>query len=103
MKDQYGLEYLEESEDIERPMRTTANMRSLGKLLTWKTLDGLCAQQIDPVVDAYFHAVTSVWPQSRYYPGWDSKLFFRPLSLLITPVQDWILLTLEKLIVRMSR
>ncbi|CAI5439195.1 unnamed protein product [Caenorhabditis angaria] len=40
------------------------------------------------VVDAYYHAITSKWPRSRYQVGWDSILCFIPFSYLPTGMQD---------------
>jgi len=42
------------------------------------------------VVDAYYHAITARWPRLRYRCGWDSILFWIPVSFLPTEMADWI-------------
>ena len=46
------------------------------------------AQPIDPVIDAYTHAITSKFPKARYVVGWDAKLFYVPLSFLPSFISD---------------
>ncbi|KAM4797468.1 retinol dehydrogenase 7-like isoform 1-T2 [Rhinophrynus dorsalis] len=43
------------------------------------------------VTDCMQHALTAVHPWTRYSPGWDSKLFYIPLSYLPTILSDYIL------------
>ncbi|KAM8975755.1 retinol dehydrogenase 7-like [Pelodytes ibericus] len=43
------------------------------------------------VTNCMEHALTAVFPWTRYSPGWDSKLFYLPLSYLPTIVSDYIL------------
>ena len=47
------------------------------------------------VVDAMAHAVMSTRPRLRYMVGWDHKIFWGPLSLLPSEVQDLVLKTPE--------
>ena len=54
------------------------------------------SDDIMKVVDAYFHALTSRFPRERYHVGWDSVLFFIPMSMMWTPVQDLAMLLLMK-------
>ncbi|XP_053312011.1 retinol dehydrogenase 7-like [Spea bombifrons] len=37
------------------------------------------------------HALTAVYPWTRYSPGWDCKLYYLPLSYLPTPITDYVL------------
>ncbi|CAI2318991.1 unnamed protein product [Caenorhabditis sp. 36 PRJEB53466] len=53
-------------------------------------LNSIASSQISLVIDAYFHAITSKFPRSRYQVGWDSILMFIPFSYLPTGVQDYI-------------
>jgi hypothetical protein len=46
----------------------------------------MCAGNIDPVIDAYQHALLGRFPRPRYIVGYDAKLIFVPLSFL----PDWI-------------
>ncbi|KAK7004586.1 retinol dehydrogenase 7 [Biomphalaria glabrata] len=45
---------------------------------------------IDLVVDAYIHALTSRFPKARYSPSHDSSLLNIPLSYLPTWYTDWL-------------
>ncbi|KAI8794232.1 retinol dehydrogenase 7 [Biomphalaria glabrata] len=45
---------------------------------------------IDLVVDAYIHALTSQFPKARYAPSHDSSLLNIPLSYLPTWYTDWL-------------
>ncbi|XP_078545000.1 retinol dehydrogenase 7-like [Lissotriton helveticus] len=42
------------------------------------------------VVDSLQHAVTAVYPRSRYSPGWDCKFFYIPLSYFPTIIMDYL-------------
>jgi hypothetical protein len=39
-------------------------------------------------VDAYFHAITAIFPRARYRIGWDAILIYIPYSFLPTAVGD---------------
>ncbi|XP_040195119.1 retinol dehydrogenase 7-like [Rana temporaria] len=41
------------------------------------------------VPDCMEHALTAVHPWTRYSPGWDSKLYYLPLSYLPTAISDY--------------
>uniref|UniRef100_A0A915DW33 Uncharacterized protein n=1 Tax=Ditylenchus dipsaci TaxID=166011 RepID=A0A915DW33_9BILA len=59
--------------------------------------DNLCPNT-EWVVDAYFHAITSILPRKRYQIGYDANLFFIPFSMIHTEVQDafyWLLTLIE--------
>ncbi|KAI8794236.1 17-beta-hydroxysteroid dehydrogenase type 6 [Biomphalaria glabrata] len=49
------------------------------------------SSNLDLVVDAYIHGLTSRFPRTRYTPGNDSKFLYIPLSYLPTCLADWIL------------
>lgn len=53
-------------------------------------LNSIASSKISLVIDAYFHAITSKYPRSRYQIGWDSILLFIPFSYLPTGIQDYI-------------
>jgi len=63
---------------------------------TTKHLEQLCSPNTHMVVDAYYHALTSMNPRKRYYPGWDSSLFWRYYSMMPECIQDGLLRWLEK-------
>lgn len=50
----------------------------------------LTGTNLEEVVDAYVHALTSRRPQSRYVVGWNGKLWFRPLGELPDWLSDWL-------------
>lgn len=52
-----------------------------------KSLDK-CSSQIEDVVEAYFHSLTSRFPRKRYQIGNDSIFGFIPFSLFPTDIQD---------------
>ncbi|KAK6050056.1 hypothetical protein COOONC_12439 [Cooperia oncophora] len=54
-------------------------------------LDFICSDRIDYVTDAYLHALTAVYPRSRYQAGWDSILIFIPFSMVPTAIQDLVM------------
>ncbi|XP_075447577.1 retinol dehydrogenase 7-like isoform X1 [Ascaphus truei] len=43
------------------------------------------------VPDCMEHALIAVYPWTRYSPGWDSKLFYIPVSYLPTILSDYVL------------
>jgi len=47
-----------------------------------------CSDQLNLVVDAYFHAITARFPKIRYWVGIDAILFYIPLATLPTFMQD---------------
>ncbi|KAL6729620.1 hypothetical protein Aduo_000662 [Ancylostoma duodenale] len=55
----------------------------------------ISSNKIDYVTDAYFHALTAVYPRSRYQVGWDSILVYIPLSFLPTPVFEFLMRIME--------
>ncbi|KAI6229045.1 CRE-DHS-2 protein [Aphelenchoides fujianensis] len=54
-------------------------------------LEYKCKPGAEFVVDAYFNALTSVFPRCRYQIGYDSIFQFTPLSYLPTRWQDWLM------------
>ncbi|KAK0409568.1 hypothetical protein QR680_004626 [Steinernema hermaphroditum] len=50
----------------------------------------LGTDRTDYVVDNYYHAITAKYPRLRYRCGWDSLLFYIPISYLPTELEDWI-------------
>ncbi|EGT34440.1 hypothetical protein CAEBREN_08407 [Caenorhabditis brenneri] len=48
-----------------------------------------CADDLNPVIDAYEHALLGKYPKTRYWVGWDTILFYIPLATLPTFAQDW--------------
>ncbi|XP_059139616.1 retinol dehydrogenase 7-like [Physella acuta] len=51
----------------------------------------LVSTNLDLVVDAYIHGLTSRYPKTRYIVGMDAWCFFLPLSYLPTCISDWML------------
>jgi NAD(P)-dependent dehydrogenase (short-subunit alcohol dehydrogenase family) len=54
------------------------------------------AENPHKVVNALSHAVMSTAPYIRYRPGWQSSLFFFPLSVLPAWIADFVLIKLRK-------
>ncbi|XP_053229252.1 retinol dehydrogenase 16-like [Podarcis raffonei] len=50
-----------------------------------------CNPNLSLVTDCMEHALTSVYPRTRYSAGWDAKLFFIPLSYMPTWLPHWIM------------
>ncbi|XP_007953343.1 17-beta-hydroxysteroid dehydrogenase type 6 [Orycteropus afer afer] len=50
-----------------------------------------CSTNLNLVTDCMEHALTSVYPRTRYSAGWDAQFFFIPLSYLPTSLADYIL------------
>ncbi|KAJ1372579.1 hypothetical protein KIN20_034768 [Parelaphostrongylus tenuis] len=57
---------------------------------TFWLLGLLSSKQINQVTEAYYHALTAVYPRARYHVGWDSILLFTPLSFIPSELQDLI-------------
>ncbi|KAK5968055.1 hypothetical protein GCK32_021484 [Trichostrongylus colubriformis] len=58
----------------------------------------ICSSRTDHVVDAYLHALTAVYPRTRYQLGWDMILLFGPGSLLPSAMQDLIIKVITALV-----
>ncbi|XP_044141901.1 retinol dehydrogenase 7-like [Bufo gargarizans] len=56
-----------------------------------KTFLSLCNTDLTPVTDCMEHALTAVYPKTRYSAGWDAKLFFIPISYIPTVLADCLL------------
>ncbi|KAM8977539.1 retinol dehydrogenase 16-like [Pelodytes ibericus] len=50
-----------------------------------------CNPQLTEVTDCMEHALTAVHPWTRYSTGWNTKLFYLPVSYLPTIVSDYLL------------
>ncbi|XP_040281621.1 retinol dehydrogenase 7-like [Bufo bufo] len=51
----------------------------------------LCNKDLSLVTNCMEHALTAVYPWTRYSAGWDATLFYLPLSYLPTVISDFIL------------
>ncbi|XP_063808526.1 retinol dehydrogenase 7-like [Pseudophryne corroboree] len=56
-----------------------------------ESLERTASPRIHMVPDCMEHAVTAVYPWTRYSPGWDCKFYFIPLSYLPTVISDYVL------------
>ncbi|KAM8977540.1 retinol dehydrogenase 16-like [Pelodytes ibericus] len=56
-----------------------------------KNFLSLCNTDLTPVTSCMEHALTAVYPWTRYSAGWDAKLFFIPVSYLPTLLSDYLL------------
>ncbi|XP_063808539.1 retinol dehydrogenase 7-like [Pseudophryne corroboree] len=56
-----------------------------------KSLIATASPRAHMVPDCMEHAVTAVYPWTRYSPGWDCKLFYLPMSYLPTVISDYVL------------
>ncbi|XP_069614626.1 retinol dehydrogenase 7-like [Ranitomeya imitator] len=50
-----------------------------------------CNPHVNQVIDCMEHALTSVYPWTRYSAGWITKLFYLPVSYLPTVMSDYLL------------
>ncbi|XP_044143808.1 retinol dehydrogenase 7-like isoform X1 [Bufo gargarizans] len=73
IKDSYGEQYYEQYEKALRGLVGTASPK------------------IYEVTNSMEHALTAVYPWTRYSPGLDSKLFYLPMSYLPTVLSDYVL------------
>ncbi|KHN76504.1 Retinol dehydrogenase 7 [Toxocara canis] len=53
-----------------------------------ETLDALGSTHVEYVVDSYYHAITAMFPRSRYRCGWDALLVYIPITYLPTELLD---------------
>ncbi|NP_001090337.1 retinol dehydrogenase 9 precursor [Xenopus laevis] len=74
IKESYGEQYIQQQ------------CHGLDKLVEY------ASPNLTEVTDCMEHALTAVFPWTRYSPGWDSKLYFIPLSYLPTAISDYVLL-----------
>uniref|UniRef100_F7EEV7 Retinol dehydrogenase 16 n=1 Tax=Xenopus tropicalis TaxID=8364 RepID=F7EEV7_XENTR len=73
IRETYGQEYFEKyCNNVERNLEKVSSKLHL-------------------VTDCMEHALTAVYPRTRYSAGWDAKLFFIPLSYLPTVCIDFLL------------
>lgn len=56
-----------------------------------RTFFSLSNTDLTPVTDCMEHALTAVYPKTRYSAGWDAKFFFVPLSYVPTVLADYLL------------
>lgn len=56
-----------------------------------RTFFSLSNTDLTPVTDCMEHALTAVYPKTRYSAGWDAKYFFVPLSYVPTVLADYLL------------
>ncbi|OCT92839.1 retinol dehydrogenase 7 [Xenopus laevis] len=56
-----------------------------------QTIVPLCKEDLSLVTDCLEHALTAVYPRTRYSAGWDAKLLFLPLSYFPTSLVDFVL------------
>ncbi|XP_071991048.1 short-chain dehydrogenase/reductase family 9C member 7-like [Engystomops pustulosus] len=54
-----------------------------------QALFGTASPKIYKVTNSMEHALTAVYPWTRYSPGWDAKLIYLPLSYLPTVLSDY--------------
>ncbi|XP_075055531.1 retinol dehydrogenase 7-like isoform X1 [Mixophyes fleayi] len=73
VKESYGENYYQQ------------NMKAL------EILVGTASPKVHMVPDCMEHALTAVYPWTRYSPGWDCKLYYLPLSYLPTVISDYLL------------
>ncbi|XP_069826512.1 retinol dehydrogenase 7-like [Dendropsophus ebraccatus] len=55
------------------------------------TLLGSASTKLYRVTDCMEHALTAVYPWTRYSPGWDCKLYYLPVSYLPAVLSDYLL------------
>ncbi|XP_063300832.1 retinol dehydrogenase 7-like [Pelobates fuscus] len=57
----------------------------------WKYLLSYSSSQVSKVTDCMEHALTAVYPWTRYSAGWDCKFLYLPASYLPTVLSDYLL------------
>ncbi|XP_063300828.1 retinol dehydrogenase 7-like [Pelobates fuscus] len=60
-------------------------------LQSLKQLVSSVSPYVCKVTDCMEHALTAVYPWTRYSPGWDCKFYFLPVSYLPTVLSDYLL------------
>uniref|UniRef100_A0A8C5MD67 Uncharacterized protein n=1 Tax=Leptobrachium leishanense TaxID=445787 RepID=A0A8C5MD67_9ANUR len=73
IKESYGEEYFQHS------------VKSLKQIIE------LSSTKLSRVTDCMEHALTAVYPWTRYSPGWDAKFYYLPVSYLPTVISDYVL------------
>ncbi|XP_063290424.1 retinol dehydrogenase 7-like [Pelobates fuscus] len=58
---------------------------------SFNTLINISSPKLNRVTDCMEHALTAVYPWTRYSSGWDCKLYFLPVSYLPTVLSDYLL------------
>ncbi|XP_066440602.1 retinol dehydrogenase 16-like [Eleutherodactylus coqui] len=56
-----------------------------------RTFNFFSNKDLTAVTDCMEHALTAMYPKTRYAAGWDAKLFFIPLSYVPTALADYLL------------
>ncbi|XP_075055537.1 retinol dehydrogenase 16-like [Mixophyes fleayi] len=79
-------------EKVPEEIRTTYGQKNY-EIQRKKILNGLSktSSKIHLVTDCIEHALTAVYPQTRYSAGWDAKFIFIPLSYFPSALVDFIL------------
>lgn len=54
-------------------------------------VESICSTKLSLVTDCIEHALTAVYPWTRYSAGWDAKFILVPLSYLPTVITDFLL------------
>jgi hypothetical protein len=64
----------------------TSPVRSYTRILMSWACDDL-----SPVIDCMYHAIAGKYPQTRYYPGKESRYFMLPVGYMPTCIADLLL------------
>lgn len=64
----------------------------LVKIMLTKNYEKKLDEDLMKVVSCMAHAVSAVYPRTRYSPGWDAKFFWLPLSYMPSFISDAILI-----------
>ncbi|XP_069826524.1 retinol dehydrogenase 16-like [Dendropsophus ebraccatus] len=76
------------SEEVKKSYGENFFQQCVGSL---DKLPAMCNKDLSLVTNCMEHALTAMYPWTRYAVGWDSKLIYLPLSYLPTVVSDYIL------------
>lgn len=80
---------------LSREIQLSNYLLFLSVMQPMKDFQATASTNIDEVIDAYEHAVLSIWPKNRYTVGLSTKYFLIPLAYFPTTISDAILMMLE--------
>lgn len=99
VKEEYGKDFCDNGTHYKtspRSINFAVLFNFSAKKCIVKSLKLVSSNNTSDVVDAYYNALTSRFPRSRYHIGLDAILLFIPLSLYPTVAQDFIMSIIEK-------
>ncbi|XP_069826527.1 retinol dehydrogenase 7-like [Dendropsophus ebraccatus] len=87
-KQSIKLTWEQTSEEVKRSYGAEYYRTSYGYM---DSVESFCSTNLSLATDCMEHALTAVYPWTRYSAGWDSKFILIPLSYLPTVITDYLL------------